>query len=135
MRCLTLKHPWPWAVVCLGKTIENRRWRPPPAAVGEKGGPNQAFGAGGIPLPTQAVAFPSSLPAPPISTDGPKSSPPARSLNPLFVEWLMGWPLGWTACAVSETEWCRYRRLMRTAFSGLLSRMSEAEAGQQMELF
>ena len=25
---LTLRHPWPWAVVSLGKRIENRRWRP-----------------------------------------------------------------------------------------------------------
>ena len=32
-------------------------------------------------------------------------------LNPTWVEWLMGWPLGWTDCAVSATdkfrEWCR----------------------------
>ena len=110
-------------------------WSTPRASDGEKGGPNQAFGAGGTPLPTQASAFPSSLPAQPNSTDGPMSSLPARSFNPLFVEWLMGWPLGWTACAVSETEWFRYRRLMHTAFSGLLSRMSEDEPGRQMELF
>jgi len=25
-------------------------------------------------------------------------------LNPLWVEWLMGWPLGWTDCAVSGTD-------------------------------
>jgi len=25
------------------------------------------------------------------------------SLNPTWVEWLMGWPLGWTDCAVSAT--------------------------------
>jgi hypothetical protein len=33
------------------------------------------------------------------------------SLNPTWVEWLMGWPLGWTDCAHSETakfrQWCR----------------------------
>jgi hypothetical protein len=32
-------------------------------------------------------------------------------LNPTWVEWLMGWPLGWTDCAASVTakyrEWCR----------------------------
>jgi len=26
------------------------------------------------------------------------------SLNPTWVEWLMGWPLGWTDCAVSATD-------------------------------
>ncbi len=32
-------------------------------------------------------------------------------LNPTWVEWLMGWPLGWTDCAASAMakyrEWCR----------------------------
>src|SRR3546814_6550303 len=30
-----------------------------------------------------------------ISTVGEAHSRPRRSLNPLFVEWLMGWPPGW----------------------------------------
>ncbi len=25
-------------------------------------------------------------------------------LNPEWVEWLMGWPVGWTACAALETD-------------------------------
>ena len=25
-------------------------------------------------------------------------------LNPEWVEWLMGWPIGWTACEPAETE-------------------------------
>ena len=29
------------------------------------------------------------------------------ALNPMWVEWLMGWPLGWTDCAASATD--RYR--------------------------
>jgi hypothetical protein len=31
-----------------------------------------------------------------------------RRLNPAFVEWLMGLPLGWTACAPLETELFRW---------------------------
>jgi hypothetical protein len=27
-------------------------------------------------------------------------------LNPLWVEWLMGWPLGWTALKPLETDRC-----------------------------
>ena len=29
-------------------------------------------------------------------------------LNPTWVEWLMGWPLGWTDCAASATD--RFRK-------------------------
>ena len=27
------------------------------------------------------------------------------TLNPRFVEWLMGWPIGWTDCDSQVTEW------------------------------
>ena len=34
-------------------------------------------------------------------------------LNPQWVEWLMGWPIGWTACTELETAkfqtWCASR--------------------------
>ena len=43
-------------------------------------------------------------PDPPNSTDGP---PSRRMLNPLFVEWLMGFPPGWTVCGASETPSCQ----------------------------
>lgn len=56
-------------------------------------------------LPRQAFQF--GLPAPQTPPLGPTSSvdtttsprPSKRRLNPRFVEWLMGWPLGWTAFA------------------------------------
>lgn len=69
------------------------------------------------------------LPDPPISTVGEEHSHIRRTLNPLFVEWLMGWPPGWTslaltppasnACACSATASSRYRQRMRSALSAL----------------
>jgi hypothetical protein len=51
-----------------------RIWSTPRASDGEKGGPNQSFGAGGTPLPAQV----------------------GGTLNPRWVEWLQGYPIGWT---------------------------------------
>jgi len=42
-----------------------------------------------------------SLPA--LAATGRLDQNPGR-LNPAWVEWLMGWPIGWTACDSSETE-------------------------------
>ncbi len=36
--------------------------------------------------------------------------PPGGSLNPTWVEWLMGWPLGWTDLRPSATGRCRNAR-------------------------
>ncbi len=57
--------------------------------------------------------------APATALPGQPSSPPHQSsplrLNPLFVEWLMGFPRNWslpsvvTACAALETQWCQPR--------------------------
>jgi hypothetical protein len=49
-----------------------------------------------------------------------------RLLNPLFVEWLMGWPLRWTdagptGSGPAETEWSRWWRLMRSELLRLTS--------------
>jgi len=43
--------------------------------------------------------------------DGAPSSPSDRTLNPRFVEWLMGWPIGWTDCDSQVTEWFLHRPL------------------------
>ena len=53
------------------------------------------------------------------STHGKRSSNDRRSLNPLFVEWLMGWPEGWTAFECSATALTRYKRRMRSALFAL----------------
>lgn len=52
------------------------------------------------------------------------------TLNPRFVEWLMGWPVNWTAAstdsAFAATAWCRWSRLMRFALWQLkLSKKTE----------
>lgn len=101
-----------------------------------KGGPNQSFGAGGIPLPTQAASFPSSLPDLMPLTNGPDSLPVALKLNPLFVEMLMGWPIGWTGSEVSATEWFRWKQLMQSACLSLRSRDEQPSGkARQQELF
>lgn len=107
-------------------------WSTPRASDGEKGGPNQSFGAGGTPLPAQAAqwgtptsrdwkdgASPSmeaptngllgrQAPRMPMPGDGSSQPDPTsrRRLNPRFVEWLQGWPEGWvdlTSSTSSET--------------------------------
>ena len=61
----------------------------------------------------------SARPDPATSRDGEPSSPPRRSLNPLFVEWLMGWPPGWTSFACSATAFTRWQQRMRCELSRL----------------
>jgi hypothetical protein len=66
-----------------------------------------------------------------------------RRLNPLFVEWLMGWPPGHALCACSETGFTLWQQHMRGALSRLPMAsgawiwvpMPESEAPQQMEMF
>ena len=52
------------------------------------------------------------------SVCGPECSPEHRRLNPLFVEWLMGLPTGWSAAGngsgPSEIQLTRWRRRMRS---------------------
>lgn len=100
------------------------QWSTPRSSDGEKGGPNQSFGAGGIPLATQAVRASAlidySLPDRP-TPSGMKSAETRRRLNPLFVEWLMGWPEGLSGFERSETAFAPWLRHMRGALSTLCS--------------
>lgn len=73
----------------------------------------------GTPLAIQAKEFPSSHPDPKTSTHGEPSSQLPRKLNPLFVEWLMGWPLGWTALECSVEGLSRWQQHMRSALLSL----------------
>jgi hypothetical protein len=95
---------------------EAAHWQTPRATDGEKGGPNQTFGTGGTPLPAQASSLRDRLTYP----VGGIPSKERRSLNPLFVEWLMGWPPGWTLGAwtdlgCSATALSRWRLRMHSA--------------------
>lgn len=56
-------------------------------------------------------------PAPETPGPGATSSNGRRRLNPLFVEWLMGWPLGWTDCGAVVTG--SYRAWRATHWSAL----------------
>jgi hypothetical protein len=66
-----------------------------------------------------------------------------RRLNPLFVGWLMDWPIGHALCAFSATEFILWQQHMRGALSRLLTasgpwiwRPSEGpESPAQMNLF
>ena len=98
-----------------------------PSVADVMGGHEKRGGARGgeLLLRGQAKGFPSSLPGDspnehgaPCSRSG-QTSP--RRLNPLFVEWLMGWPLGWTEAGspLPETEWSRWWQHMRGSLSAL----------------
>tara|TARA_R100001082_G_scaffold22457_2_gene10824 strand:- start:201 stop:512 length:312 start_codon:yes stop_codon:yes gene_type:complete len=47
------------------------------------------------------------------SSDGSKSQ---TRLNPLFVEWLMGMPIGWTGFEPLGTELYRYKQQLHSAY-------------------
>lgn len=36
MKAVTLRRPWPWAILVLGKPVENRTWAPPPGLIGRR---------------------------------------------------------------------------------------------------
>jgi cytochrome c5 len=99
-------------------TAQVARWKAPRTARGpytrDKGNPDLPR----LTLEGQADHF--SLPDPIKSLRGEISSSDRRRLNPQFVEYLMGWPDGWTivsiACASLETELSHFRARMRSAF-------------------
>lgn len=103
-----------------------KMWPTPTKSYGG-GGPGCSGRAGGLNLRT-AVTFPT-----PLARDWKNGSPAQRDkprsenlndrvsteqcgqLNPMWVEWLMGWPLGWTDCKPLETDRCHNAPLRRSA--------------------
>ena len=64
------------------------------------------------------LAFPRT---PTTVVDGHTCSTNCRRLNPLFVEWLMGWPTGWSDYEYSATALYHWKRHMRWLLSMLLT--------------
>ena len=62
-----------------------------------------------------------------IAKAGANTSNADLTLNPAFVEALMGWPIGWTGFGSVATEWCRWLRHMRGELSGLVLSIAGAE--------
>lgn len=60
-----------------------------------------------------------SLPDQETETPGEPTSKPSRTLNPRFVEALMGFPIGWTVCEALGTPWCpcRLRQHLRSCLN------------------
>ena len=104
--------------ITLADQVKNpRMWPTPLATDGSKGGPNQKGGKVDLRLSSAVHQFPT-----PTATntkahhmrgsDNGKERE-ARSygetgqLNPSWVEWLMGWPLGWTDLKPLATDRCR----------------------------
>jgi len=71
-----------------------------------------------------------SLPAREITKDGGDTSEMRRTLNPRFVEALMGWPIGWTGFDSVATAWSHWLQRMRSEFCRLGSVMMIDEVTQ-----
>jgi DNA (cytosine-5)-methyltransferase 1 len=96
--------------------VQARGW-PTPAARDVKGAnTNQTHATDQLANVTARWSGP---PGPRTSSAGDLPSLSTPRLNPRFVEWLMGFPIGWTAFAASATEWSRWRLLMRSELSRL----------------
>lgn len=106
-------------------------WPTVRASDGAKGGPGQKFGAGGMTLPAAVKLWPTPTardwkesglepaaqarksPCLPASVRLAGESRPG-SLSPMWTEWLMGFPIGWTELDASVTQWCRPKRGKRS---------------------
>lgn len=111
-----------------GLDQQARTWPTPRARDHKGGGPTTERADGRTRLDQLDYAAEqwksSSLQDQPIG-DGQQSSPPPRSLNPRFVELLMGWPVGWTDSEPVETGLSLWLLRMRGALCLLCSREPE----------
>lgn len=77
----------------------------------------QKDGSQMLTLDGQSQSFPQDLQN---SSDGEKSSESRRLLNPLFVEWLMNWPIGWTASDSAATAYSHWLQQSRSLYSRIV---------------
>ncbi len=100
---------------------------PTPAARDAKGANSRAHvetnGTGRRHMDQLANFAVHSLPAREITRDGGITSDTRRTLNPRFVEALMGWPIGWTSFDSVATAWSLWLQRMRSEFCRLGSVM------------
>jgi len=103
-------------------THASRMW-PTPAARDAKGANSRAHvetnGTGRRHMDQLANFAVHSLPAREITQDGSNTSDHRRTLNPAFVEALMGWPIAWTGFDSVATAWSHWLRRMRFEFCRL----------------
>lgn len=78
-----------------------RMFPTPRASDGAKGGSNQRGSKGDLSLPAVVAKNEQRTGLPGLHDEAGK--PIGRTLNPQFVEWLMGFPIGWTDCEGLET--------------------------------
>ena len=76
--------------------------------------------------PTGPVAsYPFSRPLHLTLQPGTRSSNVEWTSNPSFLDWMMGWPIGWSDPTQSVTEWSHWLQHMR----GELSELPSADEG------
>jgi hypothetical protein len=91
---------------------EAKKWARPHANAST--GPGTQGREGGENLQTQVDRYPTPRAnkwGPPDSHGKTHPNTPKGSLNPYWVEWLMGWPIGWTDCEPLATD--RFRLWLR----------------------
>ena len=71
--------------------------------------------------PADRVSFRFSRPLHLSLKTGTRSSAGVWTFNPLFTDWMMGWPEGWTEPMQQAMGWSRWLQRMRGALSALPS--------------
>lgn len=84
-------------------TVQSTQWATPTASVANGGEPQDSRGKRDLRLDIARLND-SSRPARTSEISGVALSKTTRRLNPAFVEWLMGFPIGWTDSVHSEME-------------------------------